>query len=184
MEATFGTRSRSVRLPWTVNSAGYAYHNWYGFGALDLDAAVAFARQYTPGSLGTFRRSGWFETGAVAQIPDNDAAGVMQTVHVSGISADASVEAVVLEVDIRHPFPNDLSIHLVSPYGTRSVVNQVFNETLAVEGMDALSWQLLSNAFYGENPNGNWRIEVFDAAQDDTGRLNAWRLRFHYGDHP
>ena len=184
VEATFGIHSRSVRLPWTVNAAGYAYHNWYGFGALDLDAAVAFARGYTPGSLGTFRRSGWFETGTVAQIPDNDAAGVMQTVHVSGISADASVEAVVLEVDIRHPFPNDLGVHLVSPHGTRSVVNQVFNETLAVEGMDTLSWQLLSNAFYGEHPNGNWRIEVFDAAQDDTGLLNAWRLRFHYGDHP
>ena len=70
MEATFGTHSRSVRLPWTVNAAGYAYHNWYGFGALDLDAAVDFTRRYTPGSLGTFRRSGWFETGTVAQITE------------------------------------------------------------------------------------------------------------------
>ncbi len=45
-------------------------------------------------------------------------------------------------------------------------------------------WRLLGNAFFGENPNGNWMIEVFDAARDYTGRLNAWRLRFHYGDHP
>ena len=181
---TFGATSRTLRLPWTVNAVGYAYHNWYGFGALDLDAAVAFVREYTPDSLGVFRQSGWFETNSPVAIPDEEGLGVSQSLRVSALPTDANIEAVVLEVDIRHTFPNDLGIHLVSPQGTRSVVNQVFNETLAVEDMENLRWQLLSNAFYGENPNGNWQIEVFDAAENDTGFLDAWRLRFHYGHHP
>ena len=184
VEATFGASTRTLRLPWTVNAAGYAFHNWYGFGALDLDAALEFALDHTADSLGTFRKSGWFETTDLVEIPDNDGGGVTQTVNVSGLTMDVNIEAVVLEVDTRHPFPNDLGIHLVSPHGTRSVVNQVFNESLAVEDMDALRWQLLSNAFYGEDPNGNWQIEVFDAAEDDAGHLDAWRLRFYYGKHP
>ena len=122
--------------------------------------------------------------GVIAAAADNDATGVTQVLNVSGLSADANIEAVALEIDIDHPFPHDLGIHLVSPGGTRSVVNQVFNETLAVEDLGDFKWLLLSNAFYGENPNGNWQIEVFDAAADDTGSLDAWRLRFYYGEHP
>ena len=184
VDAAFGQTTRTVRLPWTRNAAGYYFHDWYGFGALDVDAALALARAYTPDSRGTFRQSGWFEAVGPVPIPDEDAAGATHDVTVRGLSPDADIEAVALEVDIRHPFPNDLGIHLVSPGGTRSVLNQVFNETLAVRGMERLRWRLLSNAFYGENPNGNWRIEVFDAAADDTGHLDAWRLRFYYGSHP
>ena len=106
-----------------------------------------------------------------------------QTVNVSGLPEDASIEAVMLEVDISHQFPNDLGIHLVSPGGTRSVVNQVYNETLAVD-IDQIRWRLLSNAFYGEDPNGDWQIEVFDADAEDDGDLDAWRLKIYYGAHP
>ena len=184
VDAAFGLSTRTVRLPWTRNTAGYHFHDWYGFGALDVDAALALAHSYTPDSLGTFRQSGWFEAVGPVDIPDENASGATHEVTVRGLSPDADIEAVTLEVDIRHPFPNDLGIHLVSPSGTRSVLNQVFNETLAVQGMDRLRWRLLSNAFYGESPNGNWRIEVFDAAADDVGHLDAWRVRFYYGSHP
>ena len=183
VQETFGANARTLRLAWTENAAGYAYHDWYGFGALDLDAAIAFAREYTPDSLGEFRQSGWFGKNEPVSIPDEDGTGATQMVTVSGLTDDASIEAVVLEIDIDHPFPNDLGIHLVSPHGTRTVVNQVFNETLVIDG-SLLNWRILSNAFFGETPNGNWQIDVFDGAADDTGSLEAWRLQFYYGTHP
>lgn len=98
----------------------------------------------------------------------------------------ANIEAVVLELDVDHPFPNDLGIDLVTSRGTRSVVNPAFNETLAIDpsGRAQLRWRLLSNAFYGEDPSGDWTIEVYDLADGDTGWLNDWRLRIHYGEHP
>lgn len=179
-----GTATRTLRLPWTENAAGYSYHDWYGFGALDLDAAIALAADYIPASLGAFRQSGWFESGVAGSIPDNDGTGIARTLSVSTLAGDASIEAVQIEVDIDHEFPNDLGIHLVSPHGTRAVINQVFNETLALDDPGDLRWRVLSNAFYGETPNGDWQIEVFDAAEDDTGSLEAWRLRFYYGSHP
>lgn len=179
-----GTVTRTLRLPWTGNAAGYSYHDWYGFGALDLDAAIELATDYVPASLGAFRQSGWFESGVAGSIPDNDGTGIARTLSVSTLAGDASIEAVQIEVDIDHEFPNDLGIHLVSPHGTRAVINQVFNETLALDDPGDLRWRVLSNAFYGETPNGDWQIEVFDAAEDDTGSLEAWRLRFYYGSHP
>lgn len=181
---TIGAVSRTLRLAWTENAAGYKFHNWYGFGAVDLDAAVEMAEDYTPDSLGEFRETSWFEQATSIAIPDHDGTGVTQTVNISGLPDDASIEAVLLEVDIAHEFPNDLGIHLVSPEGTRSVVNQVFNETLAVRDIPEIRWRLLSNAFYGEDPNGDWQIEVFDADANDTGDLEAWRLKIYYGEHP
>ena len=153
-------------------------------GAVDLDAAVEMAEDFTPDSLGDFRQTGWFEQATPIAVPDNNGTGAAQTLNVSGLPDDASIEAVILEIDISHEFPNDLGIHLVSPGGTRSVVNQVFNETLAVSDIDRIRWRLLSNAFYGEGPNGDWQINVFDAADEDTGDLDAWRLRIFYGAHP
>ncbi len=50
--------------------------------------------------------------------------------------------------------------------------------------IEQIRWRLLSNAFYGEGPNGDWQIEGFDGAADDTGNLDAWRLRIYYGSHP
>ncbi len=179
-----GAVSRTLRQAWTENAAGYGFHNWYGFGAVDLDAAVEMARDYTPDSLGEFRETSWFEQPAAIAIPDNDGTGTMQTVNVGGLPRGAAIEAVLLEVDIAHEFPNDLGIHLVSPAGTRGVVNQVYNETLAVRDVPGIRWRLLANAFYGENPNGDWRIEVFDAAEDDTGELKGWRLKIYHGTHP
>ena len=183
----FGESSRLLLPAWTENAAGYAYHDWYGFGAMDIDAAVRFVSEYAPGSLGEFRQSGWFEKNEPLAVPDNDGAGATQTLHVGGLPDDASIEAVILEIDVSHDFPNDLGIHLVSPHGTRSVLNQVFSETLALDGGDnkvEFKWRILGNAFFGETPNGNWQIDVFDAANEDTGSLTGWRLQFYYGTHP
>ena len=65
------------------------------------------------------------------------------------------------------------------------MVNPVYNDVLALDRTGApLTWRLLSNAFHGEGLNGDWTISLFDGAEEDTGTLNRWRLRFHYGEHP
>ncbi len=72
---------------------------------------------------------------------------------------------------------------VTSPAGTQSVVNAPFNAVL--EDFPGLrDWELMSNAFYGENPNGEWRVQVVDLNPGHTGELSSWGLKFHYGDHP
>ena len=178
----FGPTPYTLQLPWVTNAAGYRYHNWYGFGALSVDDALDYAASYTPDSLGEFTESPTFESTETADISDFDSAGLTRTLVVQGLSPEANIEAVTLEIDITHPFTNDLGIHLVSPSGTESILNPVFNEVLA--GNADLDWHLLSNAFYGEAPNGEWTLKIVDAAPEDSGTLNAWRLRFALGVHP
>ena len=187
VRAAFNGAPYVAQHAWQTNAAGHDFHNWYGFGAVDVDAAVALASGYTPGSLGTFIESQWFETGADAAmplpIPDADGTGVSAAMEVAGLPEGADIEAVVLEIAVEHGNAFDLGVTLRSPAGTSSVVNPPFNSVLA--GFPGLqNWQLLSNAFYGENPNGAWTVHVADLAAEDTGSLTGWRLRFYYGEHP
>ena len=187
VRAAFNGAPYVAQHAWRTNAAGHDFHNWYGFGAVDVDAAVALASSYTPGSLGTFIESPWFETGADAAlplpIPDADGAGVSAAMEVAGLPEAADIEAVVLEIAVEHGNAFDLGVTLRSPAGTSSVVNPPFNAVL--DGFPGLrNWHLLSNAFYGENPNGAWTVQVADLAAEDTGRLTGWRLRFYYGEHP
>lgn len=178
----FGPAPYVLQLPWVTNGAGYRFHNWYGFGALAVDEALDYAASHEPDSLGAYVETGSFAASDRTAIPDYSSAGLVQSLDVSGLPADANIEAVTLSLDVTHPFTNDLGIHLISPSGTESVLNPVFNDVLA--NNQDLDWQLLSNAFYGERPNGTWTLKLVDAAPEDAGWLNGWSLRFALGTHP
>ena len=188
VRAAFNGTPYVAQHAWQTNAAGHGFHNWYGFGAVDIDAAVALAQSsYAPDSLGTLVESEWFESGTdgalALAIPDADGAGTSAVLDVSGLPESADIEAVVLEIEIEHTDTFDLGVTLHSPAGTASVLNPPFNAVL--EDFPGLrNWQLLSNAFYGENPNGAWTVHVADLAAEDTGSLTGWRLRFYYGEHP
>ena len=103
---------------------------------------------------------------------------------VSGLPAGANIESVQLRFQITHAKPHDLGLTLMSPAGTPSVVNHVFNGVLADLPDETVDWELLSNAFYGESPNGEWQLNVMDAATGNKGRLDSWALVIFYGEHP
>ncbi|MCY4199209.1 MAG: S8 family peptidase [Gammaproteobacteria bacterium] len=179
----FGGEAAVLRHRWITNAAGYHFHNWYGFGAIDVDAALALAATHAPDSLGTFRDGmDVFAVREAVNIPDHQGGGVRQRVNVNGLDDALKVESVVVQFSITHPFTNDLGIYLVSPSGTTSLVNPPFNDVLADN--EDLDWELLSNAFYGESPLGDWTLRVIDAAAGDVGTLESWSLTFYLGEIP
>lgn len=161
---------------WTVNGAGYRFHNWYGFGAVNVDAAVRMARTFVAGSLGLFQQTPWVESAVGAQaIPDDSREGVTSVLAVPADPAALVAEEVQIEVVVNHPAPGDLGFELVSPAGTRSVLMNVrngFGPTNATT--DAV---MLSNAFYGEPAVGNWTLRVVDGLATNRGTLVQWRIR-------
>ena len=185
VRAAFNGRPYVAQHAWQTNAAGYAYHNWYGFGAADIDRALALASSHLPGSLGKLKETPWFgpEEQRRLAIPDADGAGVTDAVSVAGLPDTSNLEAVVLRIAVEHDQAWDLGVTITSPAGTQSVVNAPFNAVLD-QHSGLQDWQLLSNAFYGENPNGDWRVQVVDLNAGDTGELTSWALRFHYGEHP
>jgi len=158
---------------WLTNAAGYKFHNYYGFGRVNIGAAVAAAKAYTAGGLGTFVTGSWVASGSLnTAIPDNSATGISKSLTVSD---SRIIEAVQLKVKVSHAYTGDLSIELTSPSGTKSVLFTPYN---GFAGSDNLTEMvLLSNAFYGESSAGNWTIKVVDAMSSFNGSLASWNIR-------
>ena len=183
VRVAFGGMPAVLQHDWITNAAGYRFHNWYGFGAIDVDAAVALAAIHTPDRLGVFTQSAPVRLAAAVTIPDHDGGGLTQTQNVTGLSRTANIEAVQLRLEVTHANPRELGVEMTSPAGTRSIINPVFND--ALDGVDnPLDWTILSNAFYGESPSGEWTLNVIDAAEGNIGTLDAWSLIFYLGEHP
>ena len=68
---------------WTTNAAGYAFHNWFGFGAAHVDDAVAMAEEFDLNALGQFAVSDWIEQATEFDVPDNDGGGALESMTVA-----------------------------------------------------------------------------------------------------
>ena len=180
-EVAFGDGKTTLLHGWTTNAAGYSFHNWYGFGALAIDRTLAYLEEFTPGSLGEFVETEWYRLSEEEPIPDHSGNGLTQALTVDVGSPNADIEAVQLDVDVSHEFPAEVIVQLTSPSGTESILNPIYNNALV--GDDFIRLRVLSNAFYGESPNGEWTLKVVDAAEGDTGQLNGWGLRLFHGEH-
>lgn len=214
IQVVVGSTPYILQQAWTTNAAGFSYHTSFGFGAIDVDAAVKAAENWQPESLGTFAVSTWIgDDASVAEdpvsVPDHDGAGVIKIlsveqplvyevcdedstehhclssdVNITDETAQIRLEAVSIRLKISHPRMSDLGIHLISPSGTESVLNTVLNNALDRAAKGDEYFYFLSNAFYGEDPFGEWKLKVVDVLQDEVGEILAWDLRFYVGQHP
>ena len=157
---------------WITNAAGFKFHNWYGFGRVNAEAAVKMAKEYKSNWKTWEEFSALKELSTPLDIPNFDADGVEDTLVITN---DIKIEAVQLVVSIDHEFTGDLGIELTSPSGTKSVVlntNNSFNQP-NLEGAI-----MLTNAFYGELSAGPWKIKVIDGGNlyTNEGQLKNWGL--------
>jgi subtilisin family serine protease/subtilisin-like proprotein convertase family protein len=173
--------SYTAEQGWITNKAGYKYHNWYGFGAIDVTAAVNMARSYPYGQLGAFINSGWISSGSLnLAIPDFTASGVTNVITVS--KAPATIETIQIKVSATHSYTGDLGIELTSPDGTTSILKNIRD---GFAGANLSGMLLETNAFYGESGNGTWTIKVVDgnktapSTNNTGGTLTNWQIRIY-----
>lgn len=190
---------------WFENAAGYSFHDFYGFGRVDVSAAVKAAQSYET-DLGKYVLTDWVNSAVDLNkaIPDASLVGVSDFIEVK---SDMIVEAVQIQLSADHLRIPDLAVELISPAGTRSVIMTPFNGLVYqgvmgdigsddyVAGFD--NTPMLSNAFYGESTQGEWTLKVIDVNSgefsfikydvDDeveieneaNGQLQNWSIRFH-----
>ena len=160
-----------ARDTWITNAAGYSYHTWYGFGAINAGAAVAMAQTYSS-TLGTWQKRSYQQSPSLA-IPDSTGASAIVDFSV----ADAlSVEAVQLDLDIAHACIFELGVVVHSPSGTRSVILTPYNQFNCDQDFSST---LLSNAFYGESAVGDWQVEIYDIWETTAGTLDEVTLNIY-----
>jgi subtilisin-like proprotein convertase family protein len=109
-------------------------------------------------------------------IPDDDEAGVSSTIEVV---SGGDIEAVVVDVDIRHTYRGDLAIDLIHPDGQSE---RLLEPTM--DSGDDLVRSFATHAFDGKPAAGTWTLVVSDHAAQDTGTLESWTLKLNSDEAP
>lgn len=162
---------------WVTNAASFPFHPWYGFGQVDLTAAVALAEApdfdlYELKSTDTFNDAPSYTSGTIsASIPDNSSTGRTNVINVS--AHNLFVEHVQISVSVTHQYPSDLGIELTSPLGTTTKLMNIASNMTDTNLSGALFG---ANAFYGERSSGNWTIKIVDGVSADSGTLTNWKI--------
>ncbi|WP_461534985.1 S8 family serine peptidase [Spongorhabdus nitratireducens] len=174
---------------WVTNAAGFAFNNLFGFGRINAGKAVAMAERYHK-DLGDYSETGWIDTEANVEVPDNNARGVTHTIYVD--SRNGAVEEVQIRVTLTSEglstlkeqegpktassVGSDTAFELTSPSGTKSIMLTARTGTMASydwakdvkeEKYMYKDMMLLSNAFYGEPAEGAWTLRVIDTNGKD-----------------
>jgi subtilisin family serine protease len=162
---------------WIKNKADYNFHNWYGFGAVHVDDAVAMAKTYNITLPALQIKSYGGALSSAAEIPDNDAAGLTQTITVPEAD-DLTIENLFVQISIDHPNTAETGIEITSPGGTRSILLNI--RSAVKTGLNPLGGggvSFASNAFYGEKSKGTWTLKILDSLLEKTGTLKHFGLR-------
>ncbi len=108
-----------------------------------------------------------FESTPGTAIPDNDSAGISDTINVP---ESLNIGALRVTVDITHTYVGDLKVSLTRGEQTVDLQDQEGG------GDDDLHKTFTVNDFNGTDARGDWTLEVSDNANVDTGTLDGWTL--------
>ena len=160
--------------PWQTNSAGVDFHTFYGFGAVNLDEAMKRARM-TNSVLPVQVITPWATNATEVSVPDASLAGGSSAIAVTD---DITVESVQVKLTLEHSRLPDLAIELISPSGTRSVLqtprNGLVGQSLDPTVAGYENQLMLSNQFYGENAKGEWTLRAIDTNGDEVFSFIAY----------
>ena len=81
------------------------------------------------------------------------------------VTSPGKVESVRVVLELEHDHPKDLSVALISPSGTKSVLLSMDSGYLDIS-FDRL--RLSTNAFYQEEMEGEWLVEIYDLDGDES----------------
>ncbi|MFE1416253.1 M28 family metallopeptidase [Streptomyces sp. NPDC058746] len=112
-----------------------------------------------------------FENTADVSIPDSPGAAVNSPITVSGVAGNAPATTKV-DVNIVHTYRGDLVVDLVAPDGS---VYSLSNRSGG--SADNIIQTFTVNAS-SEVANGVWNLRVKDAAAQDVGYINSWKITF------
>jgi kexin len=152
---------------WKTNNAGFKFNQNYGFGLVNAYKLTELAKTYVGCSPLQTTDSGIVAVNAA--IPNNTGVAVLRNISVNSTTP---LEEVSVAIAATHPYRGDLEATLTSPKGTTS---RLFFRSGSDSG-DNVDWTFTSNAFWGENPKGTWKLRVFDRGAGNAGTWDSYRL--------
>lgn len=168
-----------TQYEWETNSAGYKFHNWYGFGKVDAAEAVSTAAAYTDYREGALRTPGYIPSGNISALINDSGINTSSSVSITAPDgSNDSVEFVRVFVKFSHSVPKSVGLRLMSPDGT--VINAMQPMTNVGSTSSGTFFAIGVNSFYGESMGGTWTIVANDYIADGTsGILTEWGITIY-----
>ncbi|XP_019896932.2 neuroendocrine convertase 1 isoform X2 [Esox lucius] len=157
---------------WSVNGAGYHVHDRYGFGLLDAGLMVQQAIHFQ--AVAPHRKcTKKLNLDPVRILPSGGEVCVtIQSAGCDGMDSEVNtLEHVQVKMSLSSVCRGDLSITLVSPAGTVSMLLGTRRNDASTAGLR--NWTLMSVQSWGENPHGAWTLKVKDNKGTVGGCLRA-----------
>ncbi|NBI14067.1 S8 family serine peptidase [[Haemophilus] felis] len=169
------------------NGMGMYISHDYGYGVVDAQSAVRLAQDWHTQHTyeNEIKLENVFDSGVLNQEIE-DESGRQWAVNVS--NSNLQLENVAVRVSLTHTRASDLIIKLISPAGTQSILldrpgknPQAENEhgDQQFGNSNTLNYRFNTALLKGEDPNGQWKLQVFDAAAGEIGTLHNWSLSFY-----
>lgn len=159
------------------NGGGLHFSHDYGFGLVDALAAVRLAETWNIQQ--TFTN---LTTTDPISSTSSVALPTTGTITTSiNVTEDIQIEHVLIDLDISHGRAGDLTVTLISPTGTESVLvynidNGAFTTAYGV--YNGINFEFSSVAHLGESSFGEWQLRIEDTTAGNGGTLNNWSLSF------
>ena len=162
------------------NGGGLHASEDFGFGFIDATAAVRLAETWfaIDDTAGTYSNEDTltFNSGVLNANFDNSTYN-----NVINVGSNFNIDHVGLQLNMTHNRVSDLTIELISPDGTSSIMFDappaVYTENDAWQGWRTFS----STQHWGEIALGNWTLSVTDSTGGQSASLIDWSLTL-YGD--
>ncbi len=183
-------------LKYGSDTDSYNYNPKYGFGVVDAEAAVELAGSWDRvGAMAT--RTFVSEDGDTAILDHTGGTDgtIVSTLTVPDSEELSFMEFAEVELVLSHTFLPDLNIQVTSPAGTVSQLVRRFVEESSVlsESTDDVERVLLRDDFsytdqthrfgsarhLGEDPAGEWSLNITDTQEADTGTLHSWSIKVY-----
>lgn len=109
-------------------------------------------------------------------VPDNDPAGVVDTL---AVARDGKVKSVKVDIDLKHTWIGDLDVTLLAPDGTAVKLHarggREKDDIKGTYGLDLRAADDLRK-LVGKDIKGDWKLKVVDLEGQDVGNLISWGL--------
>jgi proprotein convertase subtilisin/kexin type 2 len=164
---------------WTINGAGLEFNHLFGYGVLDAGDMVDLSTHWksvpdrfhcTAGSI--MENYKFNTTSTLILTIDTDACkGMDNQVNY--------LEHVQSFITVKSSFRGDVTIYLVSPMNTTSMIlSKRPKDDDSTDGFT--KWPFMTTHAWAENPRGVWKlIVIFDSEEYQNGILYEWTLMLH-----
>jgi subtilisin-like proprotein convertase family protein len=166
---------------WKINGAdnwnggGLHYSEKYGFGLVDVSAAVHLAETWDTFPAATFANEASFsQTSSLINKSITDLSKITSTITVN---SPLEIDHVEIQINMTHQKVGDLVIQLTSPDNTTSILLNRPPSTISYNA----AWSFSTTHDWGENALGTWTLTIEDKASGYTGKITDWTLKL-YGD--